>query len=77
MSIPSEYLRGLEDVAAQMRAIMDGSYVNDSIIPEPAEHILVRLIEHVRLMQDMYPGANLFRFADVANQALAWIEENR
>ena len=76
MSIPAEYLNGLEDVAAQLRAIMDGTFLNDAIIPEPTATLVTRLTEHVRLMSQMYPDANLMRFADVANQAEAWAKEN-
>lgn len=76
MAIPAEYLNGLDDVAAQLRAIIDGTYTTDAIIPEPLPQTIARLTEHVRIMVQMYPDENLSRFADVANMARALVEEN-
>lgn len=76
MDIPTEYLNGLDDVAAQLRAIIDGSFTTDAIIPEPLPQTIARLTDHVQMMVQMYPDANLSRFADVANQARALVEEN-
>lgn len=75
MNIEPEYLTGLEDVAAQMRSIMDGSFVQDAIMPEPLPAIMERLVAHVEIIVRMYPDENLIRFADVANQGRAWILE--
>lgn len=75
MSIKAEYLTGLEDVAAQMRSIMDGLFVQDAIMPEPLQSIMERLVAHIEIMVQMYPNENLFRFADIANQGRAWIAE--
>lgn len=75
MSIPAEYLNGLDDVAAQLQAIIDGTYTTDAIIPEPLSQTIARLTEHVKIMVQMYPDENLSRFADVANMARALVEE--
>lgn len=76
MNIPAEYLNGLEDVAAQLQAIIAGTYATDAIIPEPLPQTIARLTEHVQIMVQMYPDENLSRFADVANMARALVEEN-
>lgn len=76
MSIPAEYLNGLDDVAAQLQAIIAGTYATDAIISEPLPQTIARLTEHVRIMVQMYPDENLSRFADVANMARALVEEN-
>jgi hypothetical protein len=75
MNIPAEYLNGLDDVAAQLQAIIAGTYTTDAIIPEPLPQTISRLAGHVQLMVKMYPDANLARFADIANQARALVEE--
>lgn len=76
MNIPPEYLKGLDDVANQIRSVVDGSYRTDAIIPEPSKALMSRLVEHVRLMVEMYPNDNLIGYADIANQGSAWIMEN-
>lgn len=76
MEISAEYLNGLDDVAAQLRTIIDGTYTTDAIIPEPLSQTVERLTGHVQMMIEMYPNSNLARFADIANQARALVEEN-
>jgi len=76
MDIPAEYLNGLADVAAQLQAIIDGTFATDAIIPEPLPQTIARLTDHIQIMVQMYPDSNLFRFADIANQARALVKEN-
>jgi hypothetical protein len=77
MSIPVEYLNGLQDVAKQIDAICDGTFVSDAMIPEPLVSVMERLVEHIRILVRMYPNENLMTFAASANSGQAWIEEHR